>query len=587
MLFDPELHKPFTKGKNKYRQDELCLYYNYNSNDWELLFNGSEVISGKGSFELSKKFNELVKDFQEKEYIICFVNDLRLAMHMFPGGEVKGQKTSADLTKHPVHYITKHIEFRNFSLFHISAGGKGCVCSSQMYDYLRSIAKRIGRYSINFCDYTIGYMTKKILSYGKEQDILNWYGANHNYVGTVKEYEDQLIGNKTGLLKAVKGIHDDCLLIDIKSAYISSFVQLDCFPIGRKKHYTGKRALLKFLKDEYYHIIIHKKEIVEEFENHMHGDKYGFFKHDFLTFPHLKKWVLDQYKSGCEIEIYDSQRYGRLPKFYVDEIMNLYNYKQKATGSEKSAVKAITEMIYGKALQQKEFESDRKAYIYFLRPENFMRPEYSMIACSYVRSRLAEMIHKLGGSYYNDTDGIECAYSEENEQIVLKENERIFNLNKELGYESNIGTWEIEEKHARINIIGRKQRMYIGDNGELTVKVAGINKIYIEEHIADKDIKDILEYFSKPVSLKCEPVLMHVKGYGFIERERRIIILGGANQECQQKQKEDTLKLIHYLQNIQGQDTITYSEEEELEKHSQQSKNASKTSSMGRECLLM
>ena len=528
MLLNPQLYKPFSKWGIKYRQDEICLYYDYHKNKWELLVN-SEIITGTGSFELVKKFNDLLKGFSEKEKIICFVNDLRLAVCMFPGGEVEGTKTDASLTNHPVYYVTSHIQFRNFSLFHVSAGGKDCTSAYQMFDYLRKIAEKIEWNTITACAYTIGHMTKKILAHGKEQKILDWYANHHNYIGTIKEYEDQLIGNKTGLLKACKGVYKNVFMIDLKSAYISSFIHLDCFPIGRNIHYSGKNAMVKFLKDEFYHIILHKKEVVTEFENHKQGNKYGFYKHDFTTFPELKKWIVEQYKSGCEVEVYDSQEYGRLPKFYLDEIMNLYNYKQIAKGNERSAVKAITEMIYGKALQQKEYKSDKEVYKHFLLPENFMRPEYSMIACAYVRSRLAEMINKLGGSYYNDTDGIECAYTKENEMIVKMENERILQLNRELGYESNIGTWEIEEKHATINIIARKQRMYVGDNGEITVKVAGVNKVYVQEHVSNKNIKDVISYFAKPVEVVCEPVLFHVKGYGFIEKERRIVLLGGDN----------------------------------------------------------
>ena len=499
MLLDTKMFRPYRRKKHYYRQDEMIVHYDYNTNHWQIMLN-FEVVEGDGYFPFLRALGNITDQFKEDERIVCYINDLRLAMLMIPEGEIEGSKTDESGKKHPVYYTTNHIEFRNFSLFHISSRGKEAKNVAYMYEYLTKLSERIGAKTINACQYTVGYMSKKALSYGLDKNILKWYRENHNYMDSVKEYEDQLIGCKAGLLKAWEGEHNDVLMIDLKSAYLSAFVQLDCFPIGRKKHYIGKSAMVKFLKGEYYHILITTKDKVEEFSQYRVNKTYGFYKHDFDTFEiigtDLKELVVEQFKKGATIEVYDAQKYGRLMPEIVDRMMQFYDEKSKATGSDKEAIKALTEMIYGKALQQREFDSDKETYTYFLRPDNYMRPEYSMIACSYTRFRLARMISRLGGSYYNDTDGIECKYTVENEQIVKEENAIIRKLNISLGFVSNIGTWKFEEKHARINIIGRKQRMYYGDNGELTVKVAGINKLDLIKHLKENDVKDPMQYFT-------------------------------------------------------------------------------------------
>ena len=528
MLLDTKAFRPYRRKRHYYLQDEMVVFYDYKSNNWQIMLN-YEITEGKFPLPFLRKLAEITSKFKEEERIVCYINDLRLAMVMIPGGEVEGEKTDASNTKHPVYYTTKNIEFRNFSLFHISGKGNGALSASQMYDYLRTLADKIGKKTINACQYTVGYMSKKILTYGLDKKILDWNGKNHNFVDSVKEYEDSLIGCKCGLLKAIKGIHDDVLMIDIKSAYLSAFVHLDCFPIGRKKHYSGKSAMIKFLKNEYYQVIITTEDDFEVFSDHKQGNKYGFYKFDFDEFTEcgvdLKKWVVEQYKNGATIEIYDSQKYGRLMKPIVDRMVEFYNNKQTATGNDKDAIKAFTEMIYGKGLQKRKFESDKEAYTYFLRPENVMRPEYSMMACSYIRMRMSKMIKELGGSYYNDTDGIECAYSEKNEEIVKKENERILKINKELGYDCNIGTWKFEERHAKISIITRKQRMYIGDNGELTVKVAGINKKDVMKHLREEDIKDVMKYFNEKRSIRV-PEYEFDYVNGFWDTRKKFVNLG-------------------------------------------------------------
>ena len=56
--------------------------------------------------------------------------------------------------------------------------------------------------------------------------------------------------------------------------------------------------------------------------------------------------------------------------------------------------------------------------------------------------------------------------------------------------------------------------MYIGDNGELTVKVAGINKKDVIKHLREEDIKDVMKYFNKKRSIRVpEYAFDYVNGF--------------------------------------------------------------------------
>lgn len=529
MLLDTKIFKPYKNGKKYLTQDEIVLHYNYWTNDWDLFVNG-EVISGENEYTLFEQFKNLLKDLKENETVVCFVNDLKLAMAMFPGGEISGYKKDASNTEHPIYYTTNHIQFRNFSLFHISAKGEGAKNVGQMYDYLISLAKMFGRTTINACQYTIGWVSERALAYGLDEKILDWNAKNHNFVDSIQEYEDQLIGCKSGLLKAQKGIHDDVLMIDLKSAYISAFLQYDKFPIGRDRMHTQERAVVNFLQGECYHIVIECDDIYPEFRAWKQGNCYGFYDLDVEFFNlqkiDVKKWILDRLDEGCNIRAYSNQNYGRLMKEVCDKFVEFRTLKEQTVGENKEAIKAITEMFYGKALQEREFENKKECYHHFLRPEHYMRPKYSMIASAYIRLRMLKMIQKLGGSYYHDTDGIETSYSKESLDYVKEENKRIIELNRSLGYETNLGTWEIEARHARILIIGRKQRMFEDDHGHLGIKIAGLPKKYVEQYIHQNRPMDVFEHFSKKVEIPMPGPFGHDEFYGFYCDEIKMFTLG-------------------------------------------------------------
>lgn len=528
MLLNRKLFKPYSSKGTKYCQDECCILYNYFTNTWQMMLNG-EYTKDIQAITLIRKLKEITQELEEKTKVIIFVNDLRLFMAMIPGGKVIGEKTANDLTKHPVYYETEHIQFRNFSLFHISDKGTGIVDIVDMITYLKTLAEKIGYQTINACRYTAGWMVKRICCKGIEEEIKQWNYDHKHFMNTVEEYNDMLVGCKTGLLKACKGIHKDVLMIDISSAYLSKFFQLDCFPIGRNRVYTGIRGINKLLKGEWFHVVI-EDDNDEEYSMNCQDGLIGFYKMDVETYKRMGKdvitYIVDKFKQGYEVRVWDSTEYGKIPDFYLETPKQMYIEKQRTSGIYKESAKIITELVYGKALQKHEFVNDKEVYKYFTRPENFVRPEWSMIVNSAVRLQMAEMIEKLGGSYYHDTDGIETQFTPENARIVVRENKIIEKFNTENNLPLQLGTWKIEALHATITIIGRKQRLYIDDNGFLTVKIAGVNKKYISEHMKEKKVLNPIEYFNKEQTIEIPNGYHYVKGYGFIEAAKKQVIIG-------------------------------------------------------------
>lgn len=494
----------------RYARDEMCVNYDFATNSFSIFFNG-EVFEGSTPKNFLSKLDEIAALLKptkkENEIFICYAPNIKTLSAMLPEGTFKEHIKKGK--KLYMTYRTDHFEFREFSMFSNDSDIKK-YHAANMYALLKDLAELAG--FDNICDIqkSAGWVTKKALSLGLEDEIKDWHYTNKNYRDSVEQFKEQLIGNKSGLLKAEEGIFEDVLMIDIKSAYLSALMHIQRFPIGRLVRSTGRNALINFLSGSWYHIIIKTEKELNSFFDNFRDDNdknsYGFYLYDqdllWDNGYNLKRFVYELVESGdAELICYDSSTYGPILSSVVDKIMYFYDMKQKtkAEGDEirKDCYKIITELIYGKALQEHDFESNGACYRYFNGPENVIRPEYSMMAASYVRWRLSRMIKELGGSYYHDTDGIETAYSEEKEEIVERQNNLIVEYNKSLGHDSIIGTYDIEAKHAKIGIIARKQRFYIDDNGKLECRICGISRKYLEERTLEAGDESMFNRLTK------------------------------------------------------------------------------------------
>lgn len=526
----------------RYCRDEICANYNFFDNTYSIFFNGEEVTEFENSTPCNfiRDLNKIAEMLHEDERFICYVNNLSAAIPMLPAG-VKNDYINAKGETIISWYRTDKFEFREYEMFARNSSYKSCH-ARKMFSFLRSMASMIEK--TNICDlpWSAGKVTKKALTIGLDEKIKQWYFDNKNYRDSIEEYKEQLIGCKSGLLKAMEGVYDDILMVDIKSAYISAFIQLDNFPIGRLIRSIGKKALINFLNGNWYHIILKTSEPVEDFSEFVSdNDKctYGFYKYDENVFwdngTNFKKKIMDLIENhGAELICYDCSTYGPILREVKDRIVDFYNLKQEKKGTEfGDSYKIITEYIYGKALHKKEFESNSKCNNYFKLAENIIRPEYSMLVCSFIRWRLSRTIKELGGCYYNDTDGIETQYSEENEKLMQEKNHKIIEFNKSVGYDTNMGTYEVEAKHAKIGIIGKKQRIFIDDEGKLTIKLAGVPSSSFDWLVKKLNLSDdeLFNYITRGCT-----AIINVFGFnskqGYYEIPQKITLQGCYQEGC-------------------------------------------------------
>ena len=151
------------------------------------------------------------------------------------------------------------------------------------------------------------------------------------------------------------------------------------------------------------------------------------------------------------------------------------------------------EFIYGKPIQKRSFKSDAEVVRHYrLRGENYITPQMSNHASAYVRYQIFKAIQALGEYvYYYDTDGIKVADNDIVWNYFAEENAILFELNKESGYETNIGTWKEEEFDE---ILFLRSKMYITRKGEeLNYVIAGWikeSRIITEHEFLEKGIKN-------------------------------------------------------------------------------------------------
>lgn len=528
----------------RYARDEMCVNYDFETNSFSIFFNG-EVFEGSTPKNFLSKLDEIAALLKptkkENEIFICYAPRLQTLSAMLPGGIFKEYKRKCE--KIYMTYRTDHFEFREYRMFSRDDDIKKHHAAN-MYALLKDLAELAG--FDNICDIkkSAGWVTKKALSRGLEDEIKDWHYNNKNYRDSIEQYKEQLIGNKTGLLNGIRGVHEDVFMIDIKSAYLSALMHIQRFPIGRLVRSTGRNALINFLSDSWYHIIIKTEKELNSFFDNFRDDNdknsYGFYLYDqdllWDNGYNLKRFVYELVEGGdAELICYDSSTYGPILSSVVDKIIYFYDMKQKSKAENdeirKDCYKIITELIYGKALQEHDFESNSKCYHYFNLPENVIRPEYSMMAASYVRWRLSRMIKELGDAYYNDTDGIETSYSKEKEEIVERQNNLIVEYNKSLGHDSIIGTYDIEAKHAKIGIIAAKQRFYIDDNGKLECRIAGVSRKFLKEITLETGDEFMFNRLMKPFFYAVTQYEYYGDKDGYIPKMSEKITLQGCCQE--------------------------------------------------------
>lgn len=525
------------KAKNEV--DFRCAYYK-KDNTWTVLW-GDEFNNGIGTESFKECLLSLINSCKN-EQIKIFVNDVRTIGEVFKGklfgehrrGEhqKKVECIGKTLTTTKNGNITRLFNLNVFINDNMKHYFEEHECPAlMMREYLEHI--NTNPFAIK---YSLGYMSKrKFYAPIREtltEDIIN---SNRNIM-TGDMYNHLKTGNRSGFLVNSKedadyirslgfdpiGITIDNKIItngideyDLNSAYISTMISDWTFPVGQVYELDSKNEHIieKFDKltdsAKWFKIYIPENVSVDVRIAMLCGDTrnegYGIEYYDYkaLTeFCGMKKEDFHELLKEDGVCLYWCYA-GRLHEAVRKRVAEYYDNKKnpeiKGTIYGDLA-KQENELIYGKSLQDLDFDfSEIKVVMGKLSDGiNYMLPHMALHCTAAVRYRLMQAcFENMETVTYYDTDSIHGTDLEEYIEIDNSVNDF---KNAIAGFKGcTAGRWKTEQKNSTEIIFAPKQRICLQD-GEWTVRVCGIGRLHVEDHIRKlKDLgysdKMVLNYF--------------------------------------------------------------------------------------------
>lgn len=499
----------------KNEEDFRCAYYK-KDNTWYVFWDG-QIEDGNGFESFSECILSHCEDYKD-EYIKVFVNNIRIIGTGFDGkfyGEHKRGEHSNKKEVQGIKLNTKKngnkIDLCNFDMF----------CGSNMGHYFEEhenpallMVEYLNKLSHNpfEIEKSLGYVFKKEFYAPIRNELMNDILETHrNMWGGEIMYNHLRTGNKGGFI--VAGRDDDLYAgvkisetqwtsgideYDLNSAYISAIVSDDMFPVGKcyfakstdenivdifKKCVEGMRWFKIFVPGN---ATINYK--VHLFCKDAKTKDYGIEYYDYLALHDFWK-VPDEYfyellkQDGVYLYFATA---GRLHDAMRKRTHEYYNAKHdpaiKGTIYGDLAKQKL-ELIYGKSLQEIEYDDFNVLLGRMTDGRNYMQPHMGLHCTATVRYRLMKAYYENSNNVtYYDTDSI---HGYDLEDYIERDNALQDFLNAMAGYKgSTIGKWKTEQKDSTELIFAPKQRICLCD-GEFVVRVCGIGRKCIEEKISE------------------------------------------------------------------------------------------------------
>lgn len=455
------------------------------------------------------------------ENTIIFQNDLNIVAHIIKGGKISGKKKSKNGESYEIlSYNFDEKPIRRFKSFTaLCPADQDANTLMKMYNtktktesmikHLEYLNDMNGKDGINGLRSTICGQAVQIFYKDIKYSLWDWKKSHKVYINTLEEFNDLHSGCKCGLLKDVKEYtrYDDCVEFDISAAYCGAFVQSDKFPIGKPRFTNNPIEFIEALKKGENAKVIFTERIPEideatkQFDLDLFDDYNNVLALEYYDLKLLTDLginiiqIIKKYKDKVKKFVtYDIT--GRVHRLVRSKIVDLQCKKERyAKGTpERSIVKCQMEFIYGKAIQKREHWTcdDDVIKHYAGRGENYISPQMSNHASAYIRYQIFKAIQALGEYvYYYDTDGIKVANNDITWNYFAEENARLFELNKESGYDTNIGTWK-EDEFDEILLL--RSKMYITRSGDdVNYVIAGwINesRVVLERELIENGVKE-------------------------------------------------------------------------------------------------
>lgn len=428
-----------------------------------------------------------------KKPTIIYQNSVNVLARLISGGKEYGKKESKYTnTSEIITYKIGKVTFKSFTV--LCPADQTEVTMMDMYGVKTPTESMIAHIEylggLKNLSRTICGQSIKIFYKDIKDELWQWKKDNKVYINTVEEFNLLHSGCKCGVLYKANCIekHGKTLEFDLSAAYCGAFVQSDKFPIGKPRFTTNPRIFISELKKGNNVKVIFDTRIpeIDEATSKIYLDLYDDYNNVTALELYDLKLLSDLgvnitkliTKYHCKFVYYDET--GYIHEKVRDKICYLQYQKDhmKKGTPERSLVKCQMEFIYGKPIQKRSFKSDAEVVRHYrLRGENYITPQMSNHASAYVRYQIFKAIKELGEYvYYYDTDGIKVADNEITRSYFAEQNEILMNKNYDSGYDTNIGTWKIEEFDQFLYI---RPKMYITkNNGEdIEYTLAGIDEI--------------------------------------------------------------------------------------------------------------
>lgn len=222
-----------------------------------------------------------------------------------------------------------------------------------------------------------------------------------------------------------------------------------------------------------------------------------------LTDIDLKIYKMYYTWDSAVLNLVSYARYGYLPRYVVDNVLNAYETKERLKLQKKPYMneKVFLNSIYGSFVTRiEECTLNYNDGIITSASTNYdkevnkriLSPFWGIWTTAYTRYQQLSLMFLING-VYGDTDSNKCPHSELNFAVVNKINERIEKSNevlckryhKDFNLVRELGKWDYEGTYDRFKMLGAKRYLY-EKNGKIEITCSGLPKsVKLDNPFAD------------------------------------------------------------------------------------------------------
>lgn len=349
---------------------------------------------------------------------------------------------------------------------------------------------------------TLAGQSKKIFYKDIKEQLHGEIYNEHRGIRSISDWKLLYAGSKRGHMTEVAEMffETDVVSFDINSAY-AYIILTGVFPKGRFIKTTNLRNQQEIINSGKWFKVVFDASTYEQIRVDFYEKNLDIYlkNPEDKIFQALKN-MIDKKLKIAAFEISDTKYYdligldwksiintyscymiysgdeGFLPDCIRDKTYDLYLKKSTFTEDcfERQQVKHQLQYIYGKAIQWKDWKSDKEVYMWYSRGENYLTPAHANHISAEIRYLLEMHQVKLQeGALYTDTDSLKFKASDKIIEYFNKVNNEIKIKNAEIGYPCDCGCWKNEGRFDKIAFFSKKCYATYNDD-ILDIKCSGM-----------------------------------------------------------------------------------------------------------------